>query len=252
MLLAIDIGNSNIVLGVYVAEHWQHIWRIETSTQKPETAYALELSDLFLENAVAPNINEVILSSVVPTLTPVWESVLSSFFGKAPILLNSEAIRELGIAERPHEIGSDLVANAVAGYDLFQKSCVVVDFGTALTFTVVNQEGKILGVAIAPGLKTALYSLFKSTAQLPEVPLMIPDSAIGTDTAHALQAGVLIGYVGLVKHLLSKIQEELNENCFTVATGGLSEVIPAFREVFDRICPTLTLDGLRILSKRLG
>jgi len=150
---------------------------------------------------------------------------------------------------RPHEIGADLVANALAAYTRYGRTCTVVDFGTALTFTTVSGDGKILGVAIAPGLKTAIRSLFANTAQLPEVPIEVPDSALGTSTTHAIQAGVVLGYEGLVRSLVGRIQDELNGDCMAVATGGLSGSIPALRDVFTDIVPSLTLEGVRLIGE---
>jgi type III pantothenate kinase len=176
--------------------------------------------------------------------------MLVELFHSQPLIIGPEVYPKLQLAiDRPHEIGTDLVANAVAGYAKCQTTCIIVDFGTALTFTTVAKTGQILGVAIAPGLKTAMYSLFKSTAQLPVVPLEVPESAIGKNTAHALQAGVLLGYIGLVETLVGRIQKELNEKCYVVATGGLSSIIPELRTVFDEIDPNLTLDGLRIMAE---
>jgi type III pantothenate kinase len=251
MLLAVDIGNSNIVIGIYQADAWLHIWRLETSGQKNTQAYTMDLGDLFLENSLHPrNIQKVVLSSVVPDLTLPWQTVLRDFLGQEPLTINAEVIAKLDLGlERPHEIGADLVANAVAGYARYQQPCIVVDFGTALTFTTIGAGRKVLGVAIAPGLKTAMYSLFQNTAQLPpEVPLKMPSSALGRTTPHALQAGVVMGYVGLVQHLIAQIQTELGEPCPIVATGGLSGVIPEFRALFTEIVPTLTLDGLREIA----
>jgi type III pantothenate kinase len=150
---------------------------------------------------------------------------------------------------RPHEIGADLVANALAAYTRYKQNCVVVDFGTALTFTTVSRDGKILGVAIAPGLKTAIRSLFANTAQLPEVPIEVPSSALGTSTTHAIQAGVVLGYEGLVRSLIDRIRTELNGDCIAVATGGLSGKITSLHTAFKEVIPALTLDGIRLIGE---
>jgi type III pantothenate kinase len=252
MLLATDIGNSNLVFGIYSHHKWIHQFRVETSYEKSAEAYALDISDFFLENNIPlSNINSLVLSSVVPPLTSILKNALSQLFFQETLVIGPEIYPKLKLAiERPHEIGSDLVANAIAGYEKCGQACIIVDFGTALTFTTVSNEGQILGVAIAPGLKTAMYSLFKSTAQLPVVPLEMPESAIGKNTVTALQAGVLWGYIGLVESLVNRIQKELNEKCFVLATGGLSSVIPELRTVFDEIDPNLTLDGLRLIAEK--
>jgi type III pantothenate kinase len=152
--------------------------------------------------------------------------------------------------DRPHEIGSDLVANAVAAYTKYRSNCIVVDFGTALTFTTVTARGHLLGVAIAPGLRTAIKALSQNTAKLPDVPLEMPTSAIGKNTIQAMQAGVLLGYVGLVESLVNHIRTELGDPaCRAVATGGLSSIITPLKGVFHAIEPNLTLNGLRIIGQ---
>ena len=155
--------------------------------------------------------------------------------------------------DHPHEIGADLIANAVAAHARYpQKNCIVVDFGTALTFTTVSASGQILGVAILPGLKTAVKALFTDTAQLPEVPLKLPDSAIGKNTVHAIQAGILLGYEGLVKSMIRRIEAELGGDCVAVATGGLSSIIATLEGEFVEIDRSLTLNGLRLIGEKVG
>ena len=152
----------------------------------------------------------------------------------------------------PHEIGSDLVANAMAGYTLFKSDVLIVDFGTALTFTTVNKDAEILGVAIAPGIRTAIKALTQNTAKLPDIDLDLPATAIGKNTVHAIRSGVLYGYVGMVKEMVERIRAEVSPELKVVATGGLSHVLHPLKPVFDRVEPTLTLDGLRhILTSEL-
>ncbi len=253
MFLVVDIGNSNIVLGLSEEATWQHIWRLNTSQQKEALDYATDISTLFLENDVKiRQIKKVVLSSVVPALTPVIASVLRQLFEQEIHIIGPSLYHKLNLAiDRPHEIGSDLVANAIAGFAKFKQSCIVVDFGTALTFTTVSEQGQILGVAIAPGLKTAMYSLFSNTAQLPEVPLELPPSAIGKNTTQALQAGVLLGYVGLAESLIKRIKQELRQDCKVVATGGLSAILEPVQHLFDEIDPHLTLEGIKLLGEQV-
>lgn len=250
MLLAVDIGNSNIVFGIYQQGSWNHIWRLATSIEKTSSAYAMDISSFFLENDLERTyVERVIISSVVPDVTSCIFTMLTELFRPKPLLIDSEIYPKLQLnIEHPHEIGTDLVANAIAAYDQFQDNCIVVDFGTALTFTTVSEEGGILGVAIAPGLKTAMYSLFASTAQLPDVPLELPESAIGKNTTQALQAGVLLGYVGLVESLIQRIEQELNATCKVIATGGLAVILDPVQHLFTKIDPHLTLEGLRIID----
>jgi type III pantothenate kinase len=151
----------------------------------------------------------------------------------------------------PFEIGSDLVANAAAAHFKYKKACIVVDFGTALTFTTISSTGKILGVSIAPGLKTAIRSLSQNTAKLFDVPLVMPTSALGKNTVTAIQSGILIGYEGLVRNMVLKIREEVQEECHAIATGGLSSIISPLHDFFHAVEPNLTLDGLRMIGEKI-
>ena len=247
MLLAIDIGNTNIVWGVYSQGQWSEQWRMLSSLDRPANSYSVALQSLLLEsNLKTSDFEGIILSSVVPSLIPTIEEACKALFGKEVLILNATIYDDLPIGIlNPKEIGTDLVANALGAYQLFREACIVVDFGTALTFTTIDRQGKIVGVAIAPGLKTAMFALYKNTAQLPEVPLELPDSALGKDTVHALQAGVLMGYIGLVESLLNRIETELGVPCKKVATGGLSSIIEPLQKHFDWIDINLTLEGLR-------
>jgi len=249
MKVVIDIGNTNIVVGIYKNKEWL-TGRIETYPKRLPAFYESRIMDLFAKAHVSPKkVNQVVLSSVVPTLIPVFEILILSFFDKKPVVVGTQTFPKLKLQiDRPEEIGTDLVANAVAASEQFGNNCIIVDFGTALTFTVVRKR-HILGVSIAPGIKTAINALATGTAQLPEVPLDIPQSAIGKNTIHAIQAGILYGYTGMVKHLLKVIREEIKEDFTVIATGGLSKVLHTLKDEFDYIDPHLTLDGLRIIGE---
>lgn len=191
------------------------------------------------------------MSSVVPGVSPAVKTMLEKLTGLKVVVIGPDIFRKMKMGiDNPDEIGSDLVANAVAAYGRFSQAAIVVDFGTALTFTTVSDQGEILGVAIAPGLKTAMLALFSNTAQLPVVPLELPESAIGKNTAHALQAGILLGYVGLINELIDRIQSELPSKAKVVATGGLSSVLAPLKSRFDEVDPMLTLDGLRQIAEK--
>jgi type III pantothenate kinase len=251
MLLAIDIGNSDITLGLSHEGSWKHVWRIPSVNNRPELFYAIKIQDYFLESRrKLSDVEKIVLSSVVPDLTDKLINVVVTLFEKNPLVLGPEIYKKLTIQVlNPHEIGSDLVANAVAAFTKFNRSCIVVDFGTALTFTTLSNDGKILGVAIAPGLKTAIKSLSQNAAKLFDVPLAMPSSALGRGTVHAIQAGILFGYEALVLGMIKRIQTELNDDQLpVVATGGLSSVITALSNVMQ-IEPNLTLDGLRIIGE---
>lgn len=247
MLLAVDIGNTDVVFGIHNKETWVHQWRHPSSKY---TSVQSALNNFAERDKVALKaFDQVIISSVVPGITPEIQKTVRKLTGKKPLMVGPAMYNDLELEiDNPEEIGTDLVSNAVAGYHRFQQSCIVVDFGTALTFTVVDDKGKILGVSIAPGLKTAMNALFFNTAQLPVVPLELPKSAIGKNTAHALQAGILLGYVGLVREMLDRIQAELPTPSKVIATGGLSRILTPLAERFDEIDQLLTLDGLRLMA----
>jgi type III pantothenate kinase len=251
MILVLDIGNSDITIGLYNHKAWLHVWRIGSVAERPELYYGIKIRDYFSEAGIAiTDVEKIVLSSVVPNLTDKIINVTVTLFEKNLVVLGPDVYSKLPIKVlNPYEIGSDLVANAVAAYTMFRANCVVVDFGTALTFTTVSASGEIVGVAIVPGLKTAIRALSQNTAKLFDVPLEMPKTVLGKNTVHAIQAGILIGYEGLVKFMLERIREELkDENLSTVATGGLSTIITPQNGTFTRIEPNLTLDGLRLVA----
>ncbi len=251
MHLTVDAGNTDAVFGLYANDTWQFIWRTPARADEAAESYEARLRLWLLEaNVPLSAIQHTVLSSVVPNLTPTLRAMLGGLFGHEPVVVGPDVYPLLPLEIlRPHEIGADLVANALAAYTRYQRNCIVVDFGTALTFTTVSGDGKILGVAIAPGLKTAIRSLFANTAQLPEVPIQVPESALGLSTTHAIQAGIVLGYEGLVRSLIDRIRAELHGDCIAVATGGLSGRIPSLRDAFIDIVPSLTLEGVRLIGE---
>ncbi len=254
MILAIDIGNSNIVFGLHKHNEWIKQWREKTKLDYSSRLYALNIQNYLLENNFnIGDIDNIIISSVVPDLTVTLNNTSKDLFNVAPFTINTESFIKLGITiDRPLEIGSDLVANAVAAYDRFKDYAIAVDFGTALTFTTVDNNGNIVGVSIAPGLKTAINSLTDKTAKLPPVPLEMPATVIGKNTIHAIQSGTLMGYYGLVEKMISLINKEIGVKCKVIATGGLSSVIEPLNESFDIIDKNLTLEGMRLIYEQVG
>jgi type III pantothenate kinase len=229
-LLAIDIGNSDITLGLSASDEWLHVWRIPSVVEKPELFYGIRVREYFFEAGIGTSqVDTIVISSVVPDLTDKIVNVAKALFEKEIIILGPEVYKKLPLEVlNPFEIGSDLVANAMAAFTTYRhQNCVVVDFGTALTFTTILAHGKIEGVAIAPGLKTAIKALSQNTAKLFDVPLQMPTSALGKNTVHAIQAGILFGYEGMVKSVLLQIKKELNDvHAVTIATGGLRLSLP--------------------------
>ncbi len=254
MLIVVDIGNTNIVIGIYENETWKDEWRIETNVEEPLESYQKQFQAKIDAHSLNLRlVQQVIISSVVPALTELILRVAQDAFGIEPNLVSAKNCKDLSLSiDSPEEVGTDLVANAIAAMAHFpSQNCVIVDFGTALTFTTVSKNREFLGVAIAPGIKTTIKALFLNAAQLPEIPLDIPDSVIGTNTFHAIQSGILLGFEGLVLHLLKRHRAELNGDCVVIATGGLSGVLESLKSEYDLIDRKLTLDGIRMMGTSL-
>lgn len=252
MFLAIDAGNSNVVFALYDEKsgEWTNQFRLETKASKLISQLTKKVPVYFLEHSLAPaDIANIGMSSVVPEINTILVEFCKNYFGMEPYTINPKSYHSLPVKSlRPQEIGADLMCNVMAAWNRYQSPVIIVDFGTALTFTVVDAEGSILGVNIAPGLKTAIKSLFINTSNLPEVELKLPDSAIGKNTIHAIQAGVLYGYTSLVKGMLQTIRDELNSDFKVIATGGLSAILTTLKSDFDLVDRNLTLEGLRLIT----
>jgi type III pantothenate kinase len=259
MLLAIDVGNTNVAFGVYRQDRWTNHWRIRTVHDQMPDEHAVLFRSLFRDDGLQlSDVRRVVLCSVVPSLTTTLSEMLRQQT-QGDLLVVGPGVRTgLRIrTDNPAEVGADLVANAVAAHALYGargtasgSNCIVVDFGTALTFTAVDKAGDLLGVAIAPGLRSAAAALASNTAQLPHVQLVPPPAAIGRNTVHSIQSGVVFGYIGLVEALIVRMRAELDGQTHVIATGGLARVIAPLTNCFTSIEPWLTLDGLRIIADR--
>ncbi len=249
MKLVVDIGNTNIVLGLKNKEKWQHIWRLETNKKASEYQYSLKINNLLWEEGLNPNdINHTILSTVVPELKNPFIHLLYKLNHTDVIVMDKHVYPQLNLnILNPDEIGSDLVANVLSAHNKYRQNSIIIDFGTALTFTVVDRTGKILGVNIAPGIKTAINALSDKTSQLDPVPLILPKNPLGQDTQTAIQNGVLIGYTGLISHMIEVIKNKVGQNYKVIATGGLSEILSHHLPQIEIIDKHLTLDGLAML-----
>ncbi len=253
MLLAVDIGNTNIVFGVYHEGAWQHLWRVQTVHNRMPDEYAVLFQGLLGRDAdlAFSSFQQAIVSSVVPQLTYGIVDMIERRT-KRKVLLLTHTI-DLGIkidTDAPDRVGADLLADSVAAYTRFENNCIVVDFGTATTFTVVTKPGVMRGTAIAAGLNVTIDALVQHTAQLPQIELAAPPSMIGRNTVHAMQAGLVMGYVAMVEGLISRIKAELGTQPTVIATGGLSGIIGKLTPIFDVIDPWLTLEGLRLIAAR--
>jgi type III pantothenate kinase len=250
MILTIDIGNTNIVFGVADQNDWLKIWRIQTDLFKTSDEYEVIFRSLFASFGIRESeITKTVLSSVVPSLIRPFREMLGHLLDQPPFLVEPSVYKQLPIEIlSPDEIGTDIVADATAAFIRYGGPCMVIDFGTALTFTTISKTGKILGVAIAPGLLTALKSLTGNTAQLRDVQLVAPPSVLGDNTIHAIQSGIVLGYAGMVDSMVAMTEGELGEKLNVIATGGLSSVL---RNVSNRIQITdenLTIDGLKYMA----
>lgn len=253
MILTVDIGNTNIVFGVTDQNKWLKIWRIQTDRFKTADEYEVIFRTLFNSATVCKTeITRTILSSVVPSLIRPFQEMLHNFLGHLPLLVEPSMYDKLPIhVLNPYEIGADLVCDATAAYVRYQAPCMVIDFGTAMTFTTISKTGEILGVAIAPGMQTALKSLTGNTAQLPDVQLIPPPSVLGENTIHAIQSGLVLGFAGLVDSIVSRTEEELGEELTVVATGGLATVLLNVAKKIQLVDENLTLDGLKYMADHL-
>lgn len=250
MLLAIDIGNTNTVFGVKNELEWLNSWRIQTDPLKMADEYEVIFRSLLNGGSIQNDqILKAVVSSVVPSLVHPFSEMLSVVFPKAKIILvGPDIYPKLPVKVlNPYQIGSDLVSNTVAAHHKFGVLTTVIDFGTALTFTTIGKDAQILGVAIAPGLQTAVSALARKTAQLPQIHLTPPPSVLGSNTVHAIQAGVVYGFTGLVDSIIERTQNELNEKLTVVATGGLSSIIAPLTKHIKIVEPMLTLDGLALI-----
>jgi type III pantothenate kinase len=249
MLLTIDIGNTNITFGLYEGETLGPRWRIRTIHEKMPDEYGILLDQLFRHQGYEPEqVTGVALASVVPPLTPIFAQACRDYVGQTPLVIDAGVRTGVPIRyDNPREVGADRVVDAAAVRAMYGMPACVVDFGTATTFDAVSAEGDYLGGAIAPGVGIAAQALFERTAKLPRVDLTRPPAAIGRNTVHSIQSGLLFGYVGLVEGMVARFKAELGPETRIVATGGLAEVIARETEVIDVVDPWLTLHGLRII-----
>jgi len=252
MLLAIDIGNTNIVWGIYDNRTLLAHWRLATDTKRTADEYGILFSNLLAAAGILPQrVSGAIISSVVPVLTPTFEEMVEGSFGRHALLVTSETDTGLTLTyANPKEIGSDRLVNAAAAYHKYRRDLIIVDFGTATTFCAVTKDGQYLGGVIAPGLGISAEALFTRAAKLAKVEFVRPKTVIGTDTASSIQAGLLFGYAGLVDSLVRRMEQELGRSALVIATGGLSSILAAETTTIQKIEPLLTLEGLELLYRR--
>ena len=248
MLLAIDVGNTNIKYGVYDGDKLLASFRVTSRLTRTADEYGSVLVNLLYTSGIDKReIKGIILSSVIPSLNYTICHMCEYFFSISPIMVGPGIKTGLNIkADNPKEVGADIIVNSVSAFKKYGGPVVVIDFGTATTFDVISEKGELLGVVIAPGIKTSLEGLATKTAQLPMVELESPKTVIGKNTKHCMQSGLIFGFAGLVENIISKIKKELKVDAIrVVATGGLGEIIAKEVKCINVVDRTLTLDGLK-------
>ena len=247
MLLAIDIGNTNITIGLFDAQKLQNTWRVSTDSSRTSDEYGLQISNMLGSNKI---INEVSICSVVPPLTPTFEVLCRRYFKVNPLTIGAGSKTGIKVMyDSPRDVGTDRIVDAAAVVHLYGGPAIIVDLGTATVFDAITASSEYLGGAIAPGMGVSADALFRATSQLRRVELSAPDSAIGKNTQHSIQSGLVLGYSELVKGMIRRFKLELGKESKVIATGGLAQVVEKEVSLFDIIDPDLTLKGLQIVHE---
>lgn len=253
MMLAVDIGNTNIVLGVYRKRELLHHFRLSTARQSTVDEYGVMIHNLFHMSGISvKDVEGVIISSVVPPLVKTIEDMCIKYIGKDPLIVGPGIKTGLNLRyENPREIGADRIVNAVAAIEQYKCPLVVVDFGTATTFDCIDAGANYLGGAIVPGLGISTEALYQRASKPPRIELEKPKKVIGRNTVHAMQAGIIFGYAGQVEGIVKRIKVEMNApELKVISTGGLASLIAGETDCIDEVNPMLTLEGLRIIYDR--
>ena len=252
MLLCIDVGNTNTVLGVFEAERLLAHWRIETSERRTCDEWGICLLQLFAFSGLdAKAVRGVAVSSVVPSVQHILEQMGQRYFSQKLFFVGPGIKTGMPVLyDNPREVGADRIVNAIAAFEKKKRALVVVDFGTATTFDVVSARGEYLGGAICPGIEISMQALFQRAAKLPRVEFIKPPSSLGKNTVHSIQAGLVFGFAAMVDGICERIAKERGEKLFIMATGGLAVVLAKESRCIEEIDPFLTLEGLRILFER--
>lgn len=255
MLLAIDVGNTNIVIGVFRGETLVHTWRLTTIRERTADELGILISNLCARHEIrTADISGIVVASVVPPLTPILAVMVTEYFGRVPLLFEPAVNGGMPILiDNPAEVGSDRVANGIAAYASYRQDglpLIVVDFGTATTFDAVSAKGEYLGGVICPGPTVSAEAMFQRAARLPRVDVKKPPRVIGTNTVAAMQSGIFWGYVDMVEGLLRRMKAELGGGAVVVATGGLASIVAPESNLIQHVDPDLTLHGLRLVWDR--
>lgn len=252
MLLVIDVGNTNTVLGMYRGGRLERSWRITTDKSRTVDEYAMLINDLFQLSGIRfSDIRHVVISCVVPPLLSTLEGLCREYFKLRPVVVGPGIKTGMPILyDNPREVGADRIVNAVAAYEKHHSSLIVVDFGTATTFDYITARGEYQGGAIAPGLGISAEALFERASKLPRVEFTPPPAVIARNTVNSIQSGLIYGYAGLVDGIVNRMKHEVKDEPLVIATGGLASLIAPFSQTITGIDPDLTLEGLLIIHQR--
>jgi type III pantothenate kinase len=256
VILVLDVGNTNIVIGIYDKKELLTEWRISTQMIRSADEYGIQFANLFkLANIEISEVDGVIISSVVPTIMYSLEHMVRKYFKLDPLVVGPGVKTGINVKyDNPREVGADRIVNAVAAHELYKKSLIIIDFGTATTFCAVRKNGDYLGGAICPGIKIASDALFQKAAKLPRVELLKPSEIICKNTITSMQAGIVYGYIGQVDYIVDKMKSEMEslgeEDILVVSTGGLAKLISEQSKNVELVNPFLTLEGLRIIYEK--
>jgi len=254
MLFVIDVGNTNIVMGIYNHEILIQDWRIRTERNITEDEFNIIITNLFSSSHIKTSeIEKIIISCVVPPMVTILDAFCKKYLGQTPHWVDAKSCTEMPILlNNPDELGADRIVNAVAAFDKYKTSLIIIDFGTATTFDVISEKGEYLGGAISPGIMISAEALFKNASKLPRVEIFeLPKNIIGKDTAGSIKAGIIFGYGGLVDGIIKQMIKEINPKPKVIATGGLAPLMKNISESIETVEPDLTLEGLRIISHDL-
>ena len=252
MLLVVDVGNTNTVLGLFDGDQLVHDWRIRTVVDHTVDEYGMLIYNLYKTSRISSRkIQDIIISCVVPPMLNILEPLCQKYFNLKPLIVGPGVKTGMPIFyDNPKEVGADRIVNAVAGYEKYKKDLIIVDFGTATTFDYVSEKGEYMGGCISPGIMISSDALFERAAKLPRVELSKPKSIVAKDTVSSMQAGIMYGYAGLVDGICDRIKAEVKSNPLVVATGGLAKIVAPETKSIDVLDEMLTLEGLRIIYLR--
>ncbi len=255
MLLVIDVGNTNTVVGVFEEDVLTHDWRIRTIRDTTADEFNVLANALFSDQGISRTaIKKTIISSVVPSAVPILNAYCERYLDLSPIWINPESVKKLMpiLYNNPNEVGADRIVNAIAAYDRYKTAMIIIDFGTATTFDVISQKGEYLGGAIVPGVMISADALFQKASRLPRVEVFqAPEKVIGKDTIDSIKSGIIHGNAAMVDGMVERMALEMKSKPKVIATGGIAPLIFGLSKSIEKVEQSLTLEGLKIISKEL-